>query len=215
MHIRAVTCSLMLFLAAGCGAHEASGPANSVSTGTDPVGSRPAKWFFERGQEAARANDSLRAEQYLTVALDKGYPRERVVPILLRACVSSFRLRAALGYAEPELRRRPDDAGLRYLVSTLLLGLGEPDEARSNLEELLQKNDAFAEAHYLLGALDIDRFGEPGAATAHFERYLELSPHGDHASEVRGRLDDLRALRGDRERSRAVAKNADRPRRVR
>jgi tetratricopeptide (TPR) repeat protein len=193
MNHRVVACLIALAGTAGCGAHEGNGAPNSAASAADPVGGRSAKWFFDRGNDAVVAGDSVRAEQYLSAALDKGYPRERVIPLLLRACVSSFRLRAALGYAEPELRRHPDDAGLRYLVAALLLGLGELDAARANLEELLQTNDEYAEAHYLVGTLDADRFGERVAAEGHFRRYLTLSPNGDHSAELRGRLEDFGA----------------------
>jgi tetratricopeptide (TPR) repeat protein len=211
MNRRILACLVALAGTVGCGAHEGNGAANSPASVADPVGGRSAKWFFDRGSDAVTAGDSVRAEQYLSAALDKGYPRERVIPLLLRACVSSFRLRAALGYAEPELRRHPDDAGLRYLVATLLLGLGETDAARANLDELLQKNDEYAEAHYLVGTLDADRFGERAVAEEHFRRYLALLPNGDHAAELRGRLDDLGASKPSRIGARDVAP----PRRIR
>ena len=52
-----------------------------------------------------------------------------IVP-LVRVCIASSRLRAALGHAEPFLRRHPDAWQLRYLVAAIHLALGAAGRRR-------------------------------------------------------------------------------------
>ena len=137
----------------------------------------------------------MRAEQYLELAIDKGYDRRRALPVLLSVCLSSGRLRAALNYAEPELRLRPDDAELRYLVASIHLGLGQREEARDELEQLLRSHPNQTAALYLLGLVEADDFGENTSAREYFQRYLSEAPRGIHAREVRNRLGGLDARR--------------------
>lgn len=148
-----------------------------------------AQALFQRGREAAERGDSVRAEQYLSLALERGYDAGRVLPVLLRVCLASSRLRAALDHAEPYLRDHPEAEALRYLVATIHAGLGQTDEARLALEQLLRTNPNSADAHYLLGILDAD--GNAAAARAHFRDYLDVAPQGEHAAEVRSRLAEL------------------------
>jgi len=145
--------------------------------------------LFHRGQQAADQGDTVRAEQYLSMALDRGFDRAKVLPILLRVCLSSSRLRAALNHAEPYLREHPNDQHLRYLVATIHLGLGQIEEARIELFYLLRINPNNVQAHYLLGILESGLDKRKG--NEHFLRYLALAPNGDHATEVRSRLTDL------------------------
>jgi tetratricopeptide (TPR) repeat protein len=104
-------------------------------------------------------------------------------------------LRSALNYAEPELRLRPDDAELRYLVASIHLGLGQRDEARDELEQLLRINPMHAAALYLLGVMEADDFGDDVSARTHFQGYLDVAPNGKHAGEIRNRLGGLAARR--------------------
>lgn len=148
-----------------------------------------AQSLFQRGREAAQRGDSVRAEQYLSLALERGVDAGRVLPVLLRVCLASSRLRAALDHAEPYLRDHPEAEALRYLVATIHAGLGQTDEARLALEQLLRTNPNSADAHYLLGILDAD--GDAPSARAHFRSYLDVAPRGEHAAEVRSRLAEL------------------------
>ncbi|HVW25511.1 MAG TPA: tetratricopeptide repeat protein [Polyangiaceae bacterium] len=131
----------------------------------------------------------MRAEQYLSAAIDRGYDRGKALPLLLRVCLSSSRLRAALTHAEPYLRDHPEDDALRYIVAIVHMGLGKMDEARLDLTELLHHDGNNAEAHLLLGILDSRT--DAAAARDHFRSYLDLAPHGEHAGEARSRLVEL------------------------
>jgi tetratricopeptide (TPR) repeat protein len=191
-----------LFVAcAGCGAARPAGPAAAPASGTDPLEAQTAESLFRKGHESADRGETVRAEQYLELALDKGYDRSRALPVLLSVCLSSGRLRSALNYAEPELRLRPDDAELRYLAASIDLGLGQRDEARDDLEQLLRLAPNQPAALYLLGVVEADDFGEDASARAHFKSYLDAAPCGKHAAEVRNRLSGLGARR-------AIASNA-------
>lgn len=185
----------MTVACAACGAGQQPGPAVNPGTGSDPLQRQSAESLFQRGRQSADRGDTVRAEQYLELALDKGYARSRVLPVLLSVCLSSGRLRSALNYAEPELRLRPDDAELRYLVASIHLGLGQRDEARDELEQLLRLNPDQAAALYLLGVVEADELGLQLSAREHFESYLRAAPRGKHAAEVRDRLSRLEAPR--------------------
>jgi tetratricopeptide (TPR) repeat protein len=192
-----------MFLAAlslsgsGCGA----GAAPAVNDVTDAAANRDAAELFRQGQRAAEQGDTVRAEQYLSMAHDRGFDASKLLPSMLRVCLSSSRLRAALNHAEPYLREHPNDRSLRYLVATIHLGLGQLDDARIDLNHLVSNDSNDANAYYLLGVL------ESGAnvqvALAHFRRYLELAPRGEHAVEVQSRLKDL-SVRIDLYRSRVL-----------
>lgn len=168
----------------GCGA--GASPQTAVSRDS---ARRNAVELFQRGEQAAKQGDTVRAEQYLSMALDRGFDKKRVLPIMLRVCLSGSRLRAALNHAEPYLLENPHDRRLRYLVATIHLGLGQLDDARTDLNQLLRADPNNANAHYLLGVL------ESGArvqqAPKYFRKYLELAPQGERSVEVRSRLSDL------------------------
>jgi len=185
----------VFFTCVACGATRPP-PAAAGSPGdADPLQRQTPEALFKRGQESAERGDTVRAEQYLQLALDKGYDRRRALPVLLSVCLSSGRLRAALNYAEPELRLRPDDAELRYLVASIHLGLGQRDEARAELEQLLRSHPNQIAALYLLGVIEADDFGDVTLAREYFQRYLSEAPAGTHAPEVRNRLSGIDARR--------------------
>jgi len=172
-------------LLAGCGA--GSGPI--VAAPNANPDSRDAAVLFANGREAAERGDAIRAEQYLSLALARGYERSVIIPLLLQVCIAGSHLRAALNHAEPYLRQHPDDQRLRYLVATIHLGLGQREEARTNLEQLLRANPDYADAHFLLGVLESEE--DESEARVHLLRCLELAPNGEHAPEVRGRLSEM------------------------
>jgi tetratricopeptide (TPR) repeat protein len=151
----------------------------------DPLASVRASDLYRRGVALARAGDFVRAEQYLTTAIARGYPEARALPALLRVCVASSRLRAALGHAEPYRQRNPDAWSLRYLVASIYLGVGESDRARESLERVIADAPRQADPHYLLGIVLRDELGDRAEAARHFASYLALAPRGAHAAEVR------------------------------
>lgn len=155
----------------------------------------PASLMFERGRTAAEQGDSVRAEQYITLAIDRGYDAGKALPLLLKVCLASSRLRAALDHAEPYLRDHPEAEPLRYLVATIHAGLGQTEEAQLELQQLLRANPNSLDAHYLLGIIESN--SDPASARAHFHSYLDTDSRGEHASEVRSRLAEL-AIRGER-----------------
>jgi len=181
--------ALSISLLSGCGS-AALGPAEDAGKAETSSGAE----LFRRGEQAAQQGDTVRAEQYLSMALERGYSEKKVLPIMLRVCLSSSRLRAALNHAEPYLREHPSDQGLRYLVATIHLGLGQLDEARFELNHILRVDPNYPKAHYLLGVLESG--GNSEQASAHFRKYLEVAPSGEHAMEVKSRLTDL-AVRAD------------------
>jgi predicted Zn-dependent protease len=166
---------------AGCAARQVAAGSTSVE--------RTAAWYWNAGRSAAARGDTVRAEQYLSIAIERGFNQRDVLPLLLEVCVTGARLRAALNHAEPYLRDHPDDYFLRYLVANIELGLGETGTARAELERITREHPRHADAHYLLGVLALD--ASPESARADFQRYLELAPDGEHAGEARGRLAEL------------------------
>ena len=179
---------LALALVAAC----AQAPAKPVGTPGDAIRNVPAAELFRRGIALGRAGDLIRSEQYLAAAIDRGYPAEQALPLLLRVCVASSRLRAALGHAEPYLQTHPDAWSLRYLVASIHLGIGNIDEARSSLERVISDAPDQPDAYFLLGVVLRDGLGDRPGAARRFERYLELAPHGLHVGEAKAALIALR-----------------------
>jgi tetratricopeptide (TPR) repeat protein len=194
----------LLLACVSCGASRPASLAPGQQGGPDPLEVLTAEALFQRGHESANRGDTVRAEQYLQLALEKGYDRGRALPVLLNVCLSSGRLRSALNYAEPELRLRPDDAELRYLVASIHWGLGQRHEARDELKQLLRVEPKQAAALYLLGVIEADDFGQDNSAREYFQSYLAAAPRGKHAAEIRNRLSGLDAQR-------AVASRTDSP----
>ena len=187
-----ISCTLVLSFAAACsantkGAAEPQSPLASEHLDTAPR-------LFERGRQAAAAGDTVRAEQYLSLAIQEGYDARRALQLLLTVCLQGSRLRAALDHAAIYMLAHPQDESVRYLVATLHLILDQPDEARLDLETLLRSNPKNADAHFLMGVLLLTT--APQRAAEHLHQYLDLSPEGDHAPEVRSRLQEL-TIRAD------------------
>jgi tetratricopeptide (TPR) repeat protein len=171
---------------AACGS---SAARPSLSTPTIETGNEAsARELFDRGVALSGRGYATKAEQYLALAALRGYPEHLVLPRLLRICLASSRLRAALNHAEPYLIRHPDDWLLRYLVASIYVALEKPARARRELERVVVSNPRHAPAHYLLAIVLRDAFADPNAAARHFNRYLLLAPDGDHALESRAWL---------------------------
>lgn len=71
---------------------------------------------------------------------------------------------------------------------------GEVQKALQNYEKALDGTLLSAEAHYRLGLLYEDQLKNEIGALHHFERYLELAPQGQFATDVKGYVDRLRLV---------------------
>jgi len=71
---------------------------------------------------------------------------------------------------------------------------GEFQKAVQHYEAALDGTMLTAEAHYRLGLVYEDKLKNNVAALHHFERYLELAPQGQFATDVRGYVDRLRLV---------------------
>ncbi len=151
----------------------------------DPIADVAGQDLYERGIRLARQGDLLRGEQYIEAALERGFPRDRALPALLRICIAGSRYNDALRHAEPYLRQHPDRYQLRTLVASIHLGLGNVEEAQEHLEAVVAGAPNEAPAYYLIGMLHREEHGDPITADPYLRRYLELAPHGVHAAEVR------------------------------
>lgn len=172
-------------LLSACGG-SATGP-RSVTPNQEAIAVQNRKELVIRGREAMRRGDSIRAEHYFALALEQGYDPAELLPELLAVCLSSSRLRSALNYAEPYLRKHPKDASLRYLVATVHLGLNQTHAAKQELYTVLRHDSTLADAHFLLGMLEFE--AAPIRARQHLAAFLKLRPEGDKASEARERLE--------------------------
>jgi predicted Zn-dependent protease len=143
-----------------------------------------ARALFDRGIALTREGDSVRAEQYLAASLREGYDWQVALPLLLRVCLTGSRLRAALNYASPYLKKYPDAVWLRYLVATVYLGLGQPLHAREHLLAIQGQPPYEARTQYLLGQTEWEGFGDATAATRHYREYLRIEPNGPYAREI-------------------------------
>jgi len=168
--------------------------------GSPPPRTRPAETagsaatqYYTRGREAADRGDTVRAEQYLSVAIERGFDAGVALPLLLRVCVSSSRLRSALNHGLAGLRKHPQDPNLRYLVAAIHFGLHQFHEARLHLHHLLRLDPSYPAAHYLLGVLE--SAVRPEAASTHFRTYLTLDPSGEHAEDTKARIAELAVSR--------------------
>ena len=170
-----------------CGAGIEAGRAAPQSAGDASRQER--EELFRLGRRAAARGDSVRAEQYLSLAIERGYPKDRALPVLLQVCLGGSRLRAALDHAQPYLDQHPNQDALRFLVANIHLGLGQNNQARAELDTLLRRSPRFEEALFLRAVLGMSSDAE--AARTDLRSYLEVTPHGLHAAEARSRLSEL------------------------
>lgn len=166
----------------GCGAGASATPERRSP---DPLDSITAEELYRRGVLLVQAGDSVRAEQYIAAAIDRGFSEEQAMPALMHACVQASRLSAALNYAEPYLARHPGQWPLRLLVASIHMGLAQHERARAELDRVLRDApEDPPEAHYFLGVLLRDELEDMEGAREHFRRYLALAPEGAHRDEA-------------------------------
>lgn len=146
--------------------------------------------LFAEGKALAALGDSVRAEQYLAAALVGGGDDKAITPLLVQVCVNDGRLRSAIEYAEPYVRKHPDDVRARYLLGTLYGGIGAFDRARAEYEAVIAAKPDTPEPHWALALLLRDDLNDQPNATVHFREYLRLAPTGAHADEARASIKD-------------------------
>lgn len=170
--------------AAGCGA---AAPPRPPAAGL-AAGELSAAQLVEIAAALELRGDTLRAGQYLSLALERGAEAERIVPRLLRLYVRDGQYRLALDLAENHLRRHPRDLRTRFFLGTLCMGLGMSARAAEHYERVIAADGARADAHFALASLLRAEGRDLGRADTHFRAYLRLSPAGVHAEEARGAL---------------------------
>jgi tetratricopeptide (TPR) repeat protein len=184
-HSLALACALA-FAVSGCGASpEGTRIKQDLRVMSDE---RTADKLTARGKAFASVGDLTRAEQYFSAALDQGADYAAVLPLLLRVCIEARRYRVAIDYAEPLLKRHPDDYALRFVVASLYSTIGEEERAREELEWLVTEKPEEANVHFALAVLFRDQARDPVKADTHFREYLRLAPGGAHADEARASL---------------------------
>jgi tetratricopeptide (TPR) repeat protein len=144
--------------------------------------------LLERGRAFANVGDFTRAEQYLAAALESGADPHKALPLLLKVCVEEKRYRVAIDYAEPVLKKRPNDHRLRFVVASLYAMIGESRIAREHMQLVVEGKPDYADVHYALAVLLKNDEGDLVTADYHFREYLRLKPLGPHAEEARGSL---------------------------
>ncbi|MEM1096522.1 MAG: tetratricopeptide repeat protein [Bacteroidota bacterium] len=70
---------------------------------------------------------------------------------------------------------RPDNLGVQHTIASLLLGIGERDEARRRYASILAADSSYVEAAVSLGAI-LYEDGQPGAARALWQTSLKRAP---------------------------------------
>lgn len=181
--MRAVFAIVILVAASAC----ASTQVGEMPPG-DPLSRVQARELYHQAVAFSQSGDLVRAEQYFVSSLERGMDERVVMPTLIRTCVSASRFRAAVNYATHYLERHPEDLPLRFLVGTILAGLGENASARRSFEAVLRRNERHAGAHYNLATLLRDGYSDPRGADEHFRLYLAIEPAGAHAEEARAGL---------------------------
>jgi tetratricopeptide (TPR) repeat protein len=151
----------------------------------DPIQKVAATDLYQQGVALYQQGDLIRAEQYFSASMTHGYPARAVLPALLKTCLAGSRIRAAAHYAAQHLEKSPEDWGLRYVLASLHMSLGNHDSARRELLRVTQAWPRFSSAHYLLAVLYRDDLLDVKAARSAFGQYLRLDPHGEHAAEAR------------------------------
>jgi tetratricopeptide (TPR) repeat protein len=136
----------------------------------------------------AHSGDTMRAEQYLSAALQKGADERRVTRRLLALYVADGQYRLAIALAEDCARRHPRDASLHRLLASLYLAVELDASATDEYERVLTLQPDDAQAHFALASLLHGAGSELGRADAHFRAYLRVEPNGPHAEEARARL---------------------------
>jgi tetratricopeptide (TPR) repeat protein len=97
---------------------------------------------------------------------------------------------AVLAACRPAIEAEPEAADIMVILARVELDRERAAEARSWAKKALAVNPNLADAYVFLGGAE-QEMGNPGAAKAAYQKYLELAPTGRHARELRVVLDSL------------------------
>jgi tetratricopeptide (TPR) repeat protein len=184
---RRVGVPCLLLVAVGCSSLPPASPPASPEM-IEQQRADIARSLVETGRAVAAQGDSLRAEQYFRAALDAGAPAGDVLPLLIAVCVKGQRYRAAVADTEEFLRQHPNASRLRFVLASLLTGLGDFPAAVDELVRLVSAEPDHVLGHYALAVLYRDRLHHAERADQEFRTYLALAPSGSHAEEARASL---------------------------
>ena len=95
----------------------------------------------------------------------------------------------AVGYFKQALRIRSDASDTYLYVASCLDAMGQPDEAKRNLDIALRFDPNFSEARYLLAKLLLAE-GDKVRAAEELGKSLRLSPSAPEPQELSGRFGD-------------------------
>ncbi len=181
------TCALaaLLLLSACASQQRAKGPPPS-----DPIAIVSASELRAQGLGFARRGDLVRAQQYLSAAKERGFDERIIIPEIVKVCIASSRLRAALAFGEPYLARNPQDAGMQYVIGTIHMALGNLQEASTHLNGALRAGHLMPDARFSLALVARER-GNVELVRTNLKAYLAESPEGRYASRARSMLAQL------------------------
>lgn len=181
--LRSLSAGLLMLVLAGC----AHGGALAPEPGA-PAARPTAAQLLQIAQVMEASGDTLRAQQYVLAALASGADQPSTVRWLIRLYVADSQYRLAIDRAEDQLRRRPNDLGLRMLLASLYDATELDLAAAEQYERVLAIAPNQAQAHFALGSLLHGLGQDAGRADEHFRAYLALEPHGRDAQEARALL---------------------------
>ncbi len=143
---------------------------------------------LELGQRAEDTGDLLRAEQYYVRAEALGEPAVSIMPRILRVLVAAQRYADALLRCNNRLERFPDDRPTRFVRSALFVALEQPARAEQDLNTLVRTKPEDGQAYLALGRLYKDVMKDAARGRAMLQKYLDLDPNGEDATQVRFEL---------------------------
>ncbi len=113
--------------------------------------------------------------------------------------------------AEENKRLRKETADMHYNMGVFFSQNNLFERAVKELERALEFDNASLRVHYNLGYLYSEKLGDHAKAMWHFQRFLELDPHGRESESIRAYLLSRQAY-GDEPAAGAAAKGSKPPR---
>ena len=95
------------------------------------------------------------------------------------------------------LEQQPDAVRVRNNLAESYRAMGQIDAAKTELLRIVEQSPNYAPAEFALGVLFAQHLEDPGQATVHYRRYVELAPAADDAATVQAWLDRNAKTDGD------------------